>query len=122
MASARKALRIEAASAWKTGWTASTHENSLRRLWKEPSKAPMQLKAYGEPLHQSSFKCKLGRLRWPVILVPLMLWNRLNALVDAAFKIHAIFSSTVQTRQDPGCAILCRVKVGAGLPGLPKTA
>ena len=27
-------------------------------------------KAYGEPLDQSSFKCKLGRLRWLVILVP----------------------------------------------------
>ncbi|OJJ85942.1 uncharacterized protein ASPGLDRAFT_44913 [Aspergillus glaucus CBS 516.65] len=34
----------------------------------------------------------------------------------------AMFSSTVQTRQDPGCAILRRVKAGAGLPGLPNTA
>jgi len=43
MASTRRALRIEAASAWKSEWAASTHENSLRRLWKEPSKTPMQL-------------------------------------------------------------------------------
>ena len=43
MASARRALCIEAASTWKSEWAASTHGNSLRRLWKEPSKAPMQL-------------------------------------------------------------------------------
>jgi len=34
MASARRTLRIEAASAWKTEWATTTHGNSLRRLWK----------------------------------------------------------------------------------------
>ena len=43
MASTRRILRIEAANAWKTEWAASSHGNSVRRLWKEPSKAPMQL-------------------------------------------------------------------------------
>ena len=43
MASTRRSLRIEATSAWKTEWDASTHGTSLRRLWKEPSKAPMRL-------------------------------------------------------------------------------
>ena len=43
MASTRRTLRIEAANAWKMEWAASPHGNSLRRLWKEPSKAPMQL-------------------------------------------------------------------------------
>jgi len=43
MASTRRTLHIEAANAWKTEWAASTHGGSLRRLWKEPSKAPMQL-------------------------------------------------------------------------------
>ena len=43
MASTRRALQIEAASAWKSEWAIPTHGNSLRRLWKEPSKAPMQL-------------------------------------------------------------------------------
>ena len=43
MASTRRTLRIEAANAWKMEWAASPHGSSLRRLWKEPSKAPMQL-------------------------------------------------------------------------------
>lgn len=43
LASTRRSLRIEATSAWKTEWDASTHGTSLRRLWKEPSKAPMRL-------------------------------------------------------------------------------
>ena len=43
MASTRRTLRIEAANAWKMEWAASPRGNSLRRLWKEPSKAPMQL-------------------------------------------------------------------------------
>jgi len=43
MASTQRALCIEAASAWKSEWAASTDGNSLRRLWKEPSKAPLQL-------------------------------------------------------------------------------
>ncbi|ODM15241.1 hypothetical protein SI65_09182 [Aspergillus cristatus] len=70
-------------------------------------------KAYKEPPHQSLFKCKLGRLRWLVILAPLTLWNQLNALVDVVVKIYATFSSTVRTRQAPGCAILHRGQGGS---------
>ena len=72
---------------------------------------------YREPLHQSSFKCKPGRLRWPAILVPLMLWNQLNALVDMASKIHTMFSSTVKTRQGPKCTILHRDQGGSWITG-----
>ena len=75
------------------------------------------IKAYGEPLHQSSFKCKLGRLHWPAISVASRLWNQLNALVDVASKIHAMFSSTVQTRQGPECAILHRGQGGSWITG-----
>ena len=74
-------------------------------------------KAYRELLHQSSFKCKLGRLCWPVTLVPSRLWNQLNAPVDVASKTYAMFSSTVPTRQDPGCAILHRVQGGSWITG-----
>ncbi|OJJ83845.1 uncharacterized protein ASPGLDRAFT_47538, partial [Aspergillus glaucus CBS 516.65] len=50
-------------------------------------------------------------------LVPSRLWNRLNTPVDVASKIHAMFSSTVPTRQDPGCAILHRVQGGSWITG-----
>ena len=43
IASARRTLRIEVANAWKTEWATTIHGNSLRRLWKEPLKAPMKL-------------------------------------------------------------------------------
>ncbi|ODM23022.1 hypothetical protein SI65_00611 [Aspergillus cristatus] len=100
MASTQRALRIEAASAWKSEWAASTHGNSLRRYGKNPQKHQCNYtKAYREPPHQSSFKCKFGRLRWLVILAPLMLWNQLNALVDVVVKIYAMFSSTGSRRE-----------------------
>ena len=79
-------------------------------------------KAYGEPLHQSSFKCNLGILRWLVILTHLRLWNRLTAPADVAFKTHATSSFTVPTKQDPGYAILTGVRAGARLPGLSNSA
>ena len=43
MASTQRTLSIEAAIAWKTEWAASPWGDSLRRLWRKPSKAPMQL-------------------------------------------------------------------------------
>ncbi|OJJ86165.1 uncharacterized protein ASPGLDRAFT_45204 [Aspergillus glaucus CBS 516.65] len=50
-------------------------------------------------------------------LVPSRLWNQLNAPVDVASKTYAMFSSTVPTRQDPGCAILHRDQGGSWITG-----
>ena len=43
MASTRRVLRMKEVEAWRAEWATNAHGSSLRRLWKEPSRAPMLL-------------------------------------------------------------------------------
>jgi len=117
-ASIQRTLRIEAASAWKSEWATSVHGNSLRRLWKEPSKAPMQLyQGLRRAATSVLIQMQTGKIALASYLGTFNAMDRLNAPVDAVAKIYAMFSSTVQTRQAPGCAILRRGQGGSWITG-----
>jgi hypothetical protein len=119
MASARRTLRIEAAGVWKTEWATSTHGNSLRRLWKAPSKAPMQLY---QGLRKAATSVLIQMQTGKIALASYLSTFKAMESTECACGHTPCSPPEYQPRRATDAPSYTGVKAGAGLPGLPNSA